>query len=66
MQCPEPMRHWEPVGYFEFIDSQEQTTITLDIHRSCNFILLKPTNLRKTPYDNSEHFNKNPIEIKLF
>ena len=44
----------------------EQLTITLDVQRPCNYILLKPTNFRRFPYDNTNHFNKNPLEIKYF
>jgi ubiquitin-activating enzyme E1 len=38
----------------------------LDVHRAANYVLLKPTNFRRTPYDNSIHFTHNPVEIKLF
>lgn len=42
---------WEPVGCFEFKGEEEQVTCYLDIIRPCHFILLKPTNFRKFPYD---------------
>ena len=62
----EPIKAWEPVGCFEFEDCTEQLTIPLDVQRACNYMLLKPTNFRRKPYDNTIYFKKNPLEIKLF
>lgn len=38
----------------------------MEIIRPCRFILLKPTNLRKTPHDYTAHFSTNAIEILYF
>lgn len=57
---------WEPVGCFEFTTNDETVSVRLDVIRECYYVLLKPTNFRKVPYDNSMHFKSNPLEIKLF
>ena len=62
----EPIQAWEPVGCFEFNTNEETLTFNLDVVKDAFYVLLKPTNFRKVPYDNSMHFKNNPLEIKLF
>lgn len=57
---------WEPVGCFEFTRNDETINVKLDVIRECYYVMLKPTNFRKVPHDNTMHFKSNPLEIKLF
>jgi ubiquitin-activating enzyme E1 len=56
----------EPVGYFEFEGEAKEVLFYLDVIRPCKYIMLKPTNFRKTPHDHTAHFSMNAIEIKYF
>ncbi|CAK77507.1 unnamed protein product (macronuclear) [Paramecium tetraurelia] len=56
----------EPVGYFEFEAESKEAFCQLEVIRPCKYIMLKPTNFRKTPHDHTAHFQTNSIEIKGF
>ncbi|CAD8160802.1 unnamed protein product [Paramecium pentaurelia] len=56
----------EPVGYFEFEADSKEVLCQLEVIRPCKYIMLKPTNFRKTPHDHTAHFQTNSIEIKGF
>ncbi|CAD8078852.1 unnamed protein product [Paramecium sonneborni] len=56
----------EPVGYFEFEADSKEVLCQLEVIRPCKYIMLKPTNFRKTPHNHTAHFLTNSIEIKGF
>lgn len=61
---PYEFEEWEPVGCFELEGSELEVKCKLDLVRPCNFILLKPTNFRKQPYNQTTHFPQNSVEIR--
>jgi hypothetical protein len=48
MKDPTPLRHYEPVAYFEF-DNETSITVDVDFKRPCKYIMLKPVGFRKKP-----------------
>ncbi|CAK71945.1 unnamed protein product (macronuclear) [Paramecium tetraurelia] len=56
----------QPVGYFEFEGDSKEALCKLEVIRPCKYLMLKPTNFRKTPHDHTAHIQTNSVEIKGF
>lgn len=59
------MKPWEPVAFFE-MDNDPSITVDIDFQRSCRYIMLKPTGIRKKPTHFTQNINNVPMEIEFF